>query len=212
MLDSSSFDFTKLRNWTLLLVSYILCFSVMAQSIPEPSMVVFMGDSSVSELFTYEKGKLHKFEQLGDTVFFNQETNSRFLVSGITDGEQMLSFFSSRVPLGNRNRLMVVRPFHFDFDSFQLTNKAQGQIDIIVALLQLLPQLKIRFIVSTDSKGDMDYNRELARKRILAISEYLLQADCSLDSFAFEHRFGKVRSLKGINEWINRAVYIETIF
>ena len=61
----------------------------------------------------------------------------------------------------------------FAFNSADLGNNAQGNLDKLVNILNKYPDTNIEVIGHTDSKGTDDYNQSLSERRATAVTSYL---------------------------------------
>lgn len=65
---------------------------------------------------------------------------------------------------------------HFLFDNYDyLTDYSKEWLDVVVAILNKHPDLKIRVIGHADLVGNYGYNEELSRKRSLTVASYLVE-------------------------------------
>lgn len=62
---------------------------------------------------------------------------------------------------------------YFDFDSDGLTERTKKQLDIVVNLLKLDTEKKVRLSGHTDGKGSDDYNLGLSEERAVSVKDYL---------------------------------------
>lgn len=65
----------------------------------------------------------------------------------------------------------------FSFNSADLGNNAQGNLDKLVNILNKYPDTNIEVIGHTDSKGTDDYNQSLSERRATAVTSYLRTHD-----------------------------------
>ena len=72
----------------------------------------------------------------------------------------------------NQN-FLIIRNIFFDYDSYNLDNKAIATLDMMRAILVDYPELKIEVSGYTDSRGSPEYNMKLAEKRADAVINYL---------------------------------------
>ncbi|ABA05075.1 OmpA/MotB [Nitrobacter winogradskyi Nb-255] len=61
----------------------------------------------------------------------------------------------------------------FDFDKDTMRSDSKPQLDEIAKLLKAQPELKVLIVGHTDSKGALDYNRDLSYRRARSIVESL---------------------------------------
>ena len=67
----------------------------------------------------------------------------------------------------------LVKPVFFGFDSFELSENAKEKLNGLAAILNRFPTLEIQIIGHTDAIGKEDYNKQLAKKRAIAVVDYL---------------------------------------
>jgi outer membrane protein OmpA-like peptidoglycan-associated protein/tetratricopeptide (TPR) repeat protein len=68
---------------------------------------------------------------------------------------------------------LSIKNILFDFDSYQLDEKAIAELSAIKSILTNYPELRIEVAGYTDAKGSIDYNLKLADKRAQAVIDYL---------------------------------------
>ncbi len=66
-----------------------------------------------------------------------------------------------------------VTPILFDFDKFSLTDEAKQKLNGIVKLLSDERSITLELIGFTDSKGSIDYNLSLSKKRANEVAKYI---------------------------------------
>lgn len=62
----------------------------------------------------------------------------------------------------------------FDFDSFELTDKAKEQLDMVSEYLKLNEAVKLEVGGHTDSMGTVEYNKTLSEQRAKSVVDYLV--------------------------------------
>jgi outer membrane protein OmpA-like peptidoglycan-associated protein/tetratricopeptide (TPR) repeat protein len=72
----------------------------------------------------------------------------------------------------NQN-FLIIRNIFFDYDKYNLDNKAIAILDMMRTILVDYPELKIEVSGYTDSRGSPEYNMKLAEKRADAVINYL---------------------------------------
>lgn len=75
----------------------------------------------------------------------------------------------------NQNFLMIKNIF-FDFDSYNLDNKAISSLDMLRTIMVDYPDLRIEIAGYTDSKGTPEHNIRLAEKRADIVIDYLTKS------------------------------------
>lgn len=69
---------------------------------------------------------------------------------------------------------VILNPIYFDFDKFNITNKAAFELDKLVVIMKKYPEMIIKVESHTDSRGSSSYNKTLSEKRALTTVEYLI--------------------------------------
>ncbi|MAU30426.1 MAG: cell envelope biogenesis protein OmpA [Flavobacteriaceae bacterium] len=67
-----------------------------------------------------------------------------------------------------------LNPIYFDFDKFNITNKAAFELDKLVEILKKYPQMVVKAESHTDSRGNAEYNRSLSEKRAKSTVQYVI--------------------------------------
>jgi outer membrane protein OmpA-like peptidoglycan-associated protein len=116
--------------------------------IPRPSDYAFYVESP-GYLFHSEKLEI-----------LNSETELNFALRAIKKGETV-----------------VLNNIYFEFDSYELSEKSQNEINKIADFLIQNPDVKIEIGGYTDNVGSAAYNKELSRKRADAVYQRLLMED-----------------------------------
>lgn len=68
---------------------------------------------------------------------------------------------------------VAVHGILFDFDKDTMRADSKPQLDEIAKLLKAQPELKVLIVGHTDSKGALDYNRDLSHRRARSIADAL---------------------------------------
>ena len=86
----------------------------------------------------------------------------------------MIQIHTALVPekVYNQN-FLIIRNIFFEYDSYNLDDKAIATIDMMRAILVDYPELKIDVSGYTDSRGSPEYNMKLAENRADAVINYL---------------------------------------
>ena len=59
---------------------------------------------------------------------------------------------------------VILNPIYFDFDKFNITNKAAFELDKLVVIMKKYPEMIIKVESHTDSRGSSSYNKTLSEK------------------------------------------------
>ncbi|MEO0405156.1 MAG: OmpA family protein [Bacteroidota bacterium] len=71
----------------------------------------------------------------------------------------------------------------FGFDSFRLTDIAIANLEGLIEMLENDGELIVQIATHTDSRGSVQYNEWLSKKRAMAIQKYLVAQGISADRF-----------------------------
>ncbi|MEP6674711.1 MAG: OmpA family protein [Ferruginibacter sp.] len=82
---------------------------------------------------------------------------------------------------------------YFDYNKYDLTQKATAQLDSLLSITN--PLLNIQLSGYCDSIGNLDYNDQLSLQRIDAIKKYLLRKGVAEKNFDKTSGFGKRKPL-----------------
>ncbi|MBL0683037.1 OmpA family protein [Aquimarina mytili] len=96
------------------------------------------------------------------------------------------------------NDLIDLNEIYFDFDKWDITEKAEIELDRVVRIMnEDYPDMVIKIETHSDSRGDEDYNLELSQKRAESIYNYLLSKNISKNRILSYIGFGES---KPVNE------------
>ncbi len=63
---------------------------------------------------------------------------------------------------------------YFDFDKSTLRDASVKELDKLIAILKANPNAKVELSAHTDSKGTVEYNQELSKRRAFAARNYIV--------------------------------------
>ena len=61
---------------------------------------------------------------------------------------------------------VILNPIYFDFDKFNISNKAAFELDKLVVIMKKYPEMIIKVESHTDSRGSSSYNKSLSDAEI----------------------------------------------
>ena len=70
---------------------------------------------------------------------------------------------------------------YFDFDKFNITSKAAFELDKLVAVMNMYPEMKITVESHTDSRGTSSYNKGLSERRAKSTVQYVISKGINED-------------------------------
>ena len=72
-----------------------------------------------------------------------------------------------------KGQTIVLRNLYYDFDKYNIRPDASIQLDKLVELLEYYPEMEVKLLSHTDSKGKAAYNQRLSQKRAQAAVDYI---------------------------------------
>lgn len=92
------------------------------------------------------------------------------------------------------NDLIKLNEIYFEFDKWDITEKAEIELNKVVKLMKEdYPGMIIKIETHSDSRGNHDYNLDLSQKRAESIYEYLVDQDISKNRILSYQGFGETR-------------------
>ncbi|WP_298539330.1 OmpA family protein [uncultured Aquimarina sp.] len=92
------------------------------------------------------------------------------------------------------NDLIKLNEIYFEFDKWDITERAIVELDKVVSLMkEEYPDMIIKIETHSDSRGDTDYNLVLSQKRAESIFKYLVNQDISENRILSYRGFGETR-------------------
>ncbi len=71
------------------------------------------------------------------------------------------------------NKPVVINNIYFEFDKFDIDEKAKSELDKLVELMKKNPEIIVELSSHTDSRGGEEYNQQLSQKRAEATVSYI---------------------------------------
>ncbi|MFD2562081.1 OmpA family protein [Aquimarina rubra] len=92
------------------------------------------------------------------------------------------------------NDLIKLNEIYFEFDKWDITEKAEIELNKVVILMKEdYPNMIIKIETHSDSRGDTDYNLVLSQKRAESIFRYLVSQEISENRILSYQGFGETR-------------------
>jgi len=79
------------------------------------------------------------------------------------------------------NKPVVLENIFFDFDRYTLRSESKEELDGLIDLLNINPNVTIELSAHTDRKGSDEYNDVLSQRRAEAVVDYLVKAGIAKD-------------------------------
>ncbi len=73
------------------------------------------------------------------------------------------------------NKPVVLENIFFDFDKATLRDESKEELDELISLLKINPNVSIELSAHTDRKGSDDYNNRLSQRRAESVVNYLIK-------------------------------------
>lgn len=99
------------------------------------------------------------------------------------DKPQILNVYLSKIKAGER---FILRNVFFETDSYVLKDESHTELQYVLNLLKLNPDVKVEIGGHTDNVGTKAYNYQLANNRAKAVHEYLLSNGISQQQLSFK--------------------------
>lgn len=75
----------------------------------------------------------------------------------------------------------VLENIFYDFDRAALRDESKKQLDELITLMEINPNVTIELSSHTDRKGSQDYNQKLSQRRAQSVVDYLIQKGIKQD-------------------------------
>jgi outer membrane protein OmpA-like peptidoglycan-associated protein len=117
----------------------------------------------------------------------------------ITPHQEQIFLLSLPKPEVKKEKVAVRQKqvqFFFDFDSYDLTDNAQKELEGLVGYLKKNTEWKVEVVGYADSKGNAQYNKILSKKRAGTIVNYLKKEGINIDNVIRNEGRGSVKDKK----------------
>ncbi len=157
---------------------------------------------NASKLAAIAKKKFgHDLAHVDPSDFDNTKKSNNTKSGGITPGDIVQSNTPPKTGLEsdmklNRtiNDLINLNEIYFDFDKWDITPRAETELNRIVELMtEDYPDMIIKIETHSDSRGNHDYNLDLSQKRAESIYKYLVSKSVSKYRILSYVGFGETR-------------------
>ena len=94
-----------------------------------------------------------------------------------------------------RGNQIVINPIFFDYDKWNIRTDAEYELENIVDVLRLKPNMVIKIESHTDSRGKDNYNFKLSNKRAKSTKDYILSRGIAPERIESAIGFGETQLL-----------------
>ncbi|WP_400071685.1 OmpA family protein [Zobellia russellii] len=109
------------------------------------------------------------------------------------DNKIYLTPFDSLVEKDGDVEKIKVDPIYFDYDKFDITIRAEIELEKVLFAMEKFPEIKIKIESHTDARGTDDYNLELSDNRAKSTRRYLISKGIDADRIESAHGYGEYR-------------------
>ncbi|QMU64918.1 MAG: OmpA family protein [Flavobacteriaceae bacterium] len=95
---------------------------------------------------------------------------------------------------------IMVHPIFFDFDSADIREDAEYELEKIVTVMKQYPELVIRITSHTDARGNHDYNKRLSDRRAKSSGDYIISRGIDASRIESTIGFGENQLLNHCND------------
>lgn len=83
-------------------------------------------------------------------------------------------------------KLLHLSPVYFHLNGFKIRESSKLELNKVIELMRMRPNILIKINSYTDSRGRDDYNMELSKNRAKATFDYILKAGIEADRLSYE--------------------------
>lgn len=105
-----------------------------------------------------------------------------------------------------------LKNIYYDYNSYVLSDSSAKELNLLLELMEVNPEMKIRIEAHTDSKGKAEYNLDLSQKRAQSVVDYLVSKGVSadrLESIGLGSTAPRVVEIDELTQAQNRRVEIK---
>lgn len=111
-----------------------------------------------------------------DTIFLDRQVcpvdpDAEYVRKDCYSFAEMYSFMTLGIDISDKR--MCLFNINFDFDKYRLRPESKPPLDEVAMMMKAFPEMRIKIIGHTDSKGSDKYNTTLSRNRARSVARYL---------------------------------------
>tara|TARA_R110002051_G_scaffold94647_6_gene164537 strand:+ start:4647 stop:6611 length:1965 start_codon:yes stop_codon:yes gene_type:complete len=110
-----------------------------------------------------------------------------------TNNKVYLVPFESLVVKDGDIEKIKVEPIYFDYDKYDITTRAEIELEKVLFVMREFPEIKIKIESHTDSRGKDAYNLELSDNRAKSTRRYLISNGVAIDRIESANGYGETR-------------------
>jgi len=132
-----------------------------------------------------------------DTVFLEKPADTIFVTKRVRNIDtteyvrkdcysfgEMYAFLTLGIDISDKR--MCLFNINFDFDSYRLRSESKDPLNDVAKLMKEFPEMRIKIIGHTDSKGSDKYNATLSKNRAKSVARYLNSKGVAMDRMETE--------------------------
>ncbi len=125
-----------------------------------------------------------------DTVFVDKPakpvvgTEPEYVRKDCYSFSEMYAFLTLGIDISDKR--MCLFNINFDFDSYRLRPESKSPLDDVAMMMRSFPEMRIKIIGHTDSKGSDEYNDKLSLNRSKEVARYLNSKGVAMDRMETE--------------------------
>ena len=124
-----------------------------------------------------------------DTIFLNKPVRPinpdvEYVRKDCYSFAEMYSFMTLGIDVSDKR--MCLFNINFDFDKYKLRPESKSPLDEVAMMMKAFPEMRIKIIGHTDSKGSDDYNATLSQNRAKSVARYLHSKGVAMDRMETE--------------------------
>lgn len=123
-----------------------------------------------------------------DTIFITKDVRgtdtSEYVRKDCYSFGEIYAFLTLGIDISDKR--MCLFNINFDFDSYRLRPESKAPLDDVAKMMKEFPEMRIKVIGHTDSKGSDEYNEELSQNRAKSVAKYLNSKGVSMDRMETE--------------------------
>ncbi len=101
------------------------------------------------------------------------------------------------IAVENGIKKIKTKPIYFDFDKWDIREKATVELDKLIEIMKKYPKMVIKIESHTDSRGNNAYNKHLSNERAKSTRDYIVSQGIAAERIESAIGYGEERLLNG---------------